>query len=167
MNKSTQDEITRQLQELKRTLDNEVLSDFRELRRVILAEVKDLVVNEVKNTVATEVKTQLATQARLTTETVTSSVTQSLRKEMAEVVNTNNQLVAMNNKQLANATTMNKEVCKAICEQASQYAYNTVISEINEKIVPKVDNMMRWVSYQTQDTTELITDYRKIGRAHV
>jgi hypothetical protein len=56
---------------------------------------------------------------------------------------------------------MTKELTGAITQAASQKVYAAVISEINTKIVPKVDNMVQWVNYNMQDGGEIVTDYRR------
>ena len=138
IDKATQNEITKQLKQLKQQLDRELLDDLKELRAGLLADLKQHISNEIKVNLKT--------------------VSENMRKE------TNNQLVVANDMQLVavtNAAKMNKEIAGAICKQASEHAYNLVINEINTNVMPKVDNMMQWMSYQTQDTTELITDYRR------
>ena len=64
----------------------------------------------------------------------------------------NNQLVVSNNKQL----TATKQVAKDIARVVKR----EVIEEINTTLVPKINSMQEWLNYNTQDTGELINDYR-------
>lgn len=49
----------------------------------------------------------------------------------------------------------------AITDQVAEKVYKEVVDEINEKIVPQVNNMVEWVNYNTQDGGEVVDRYRR------
>jgi hypothetical protein len=51
------------------------------------------------------------------------------------------------------AITLKKEIYSAVCNQ--------IVNEINEKIVPKVNNAVQWINYNMQDNDETIDNYRR------
>lgn len=71
------------------------------------------------------------------------------------------QIATANNKQLAITKAATKELAVAVSEQATRNAYQMIMKKVNETIIPQINNMVEWVNYNTQDTGELITNYRR------
>ena len=66
------------------------------------------------------------------------------------------------NKQLVSVDSgMNRESTLALCDSMGKSDYNKIMGDLNKTIVPRVNALMQSVSYHSQDTTELITDYRR------
>jgi hypothetical protein len=55
----------------------------------------------------------------------------------------------------------NREMIVAVGQQVTNLTFKRVMDEINTKVVPKINEVAQYVSYQMQDTTELVTDYRR------
>ncbi len=123
-------EITRQLRELKTQLNREIVEDLHALEKDIMAKVGPMIDEKVK--------AELDKRAH--------RISQDVDKKID----------AATNKQLAVVNQSNRELADAVGDDV----YNRVLDEINEKVVPKVDNMVRWVNYKTQDTDILVHNYR-------
>lgn len=116
---------------MKRQLDKEIAEDFAQLRAEIRAIARE--------------------EAQRAAEDATAGVAATVSATV------NNQLALS----AAGTETKNRELMLATCKQLGSAIYSKVITEVNQTIAPKLDKMESWVNYQTQDTTELITDYRR------
>ena len=58
-------------------------------------------------------------------------------------------------------TALVTAISNQITEKIGQEVYQQIIGEINEKIVPQVNNMVEWVNYNTQDGGEVVDSYRR------
>lgn len=110
------EEVTRQLQLMKRQIDLELRQDIQAVRNELIARI-----DQVQSTVSDDV---------------------------------NKQLVAAD-------TGVSREMAVAICDNMAQNVYGKIIGELNTTIVPRVNAIMQAQSYHNQDTTELITQYRR------
>lgn len=66
----------------------------------------------------------------------------------------NKQLIAINSAET-------KKMILTVGNEIQTNVYNKIIEEINVKVVPKVDSMMKWVNHQTIDGDSLINQYRQ------
>lgn len=89
---------------------------------------------------------------------ITADVLAVVDKRFAEL---DKQMAASNDKQLIATKNLTKEMAIAACDQASKNAYKMVLKNINETLVPKINSVVEWVNYNTQDTGELVTEYRR------
>lgn len=140
------DEITKQLTRMKMEINQNLVDDLKEMRELITKDVIDAVQSYLDKEL---IKLHHGGSAR----DIKNEVMADMNKKMADM---NNQIALVGDKQLV-AT---KQMAETITSAASKQIYQAVLTEINDKIMPKVNNMVQWVNYQTQDTTELITDYR-------
>lgn len=153
------EEVAKIRQEIKAEINREIARDLKLLRDQI---VQDVLV---------ETKVYIDEKlAALPTGGGGGVNLEALKKELVKevdrkVASANTQLVAVNNQQLIVAKQAMKdsirELVPVIKKEVGKEVYAVVISEVNEKIVPQVNNMMEWVNFQTQDTGELITQYRR------
>jgi hypothetical protein len=156
--KIVSDEMVRQLNAMKDEINRDLVEDLKQMRKIITEDVIDEVHRYMDEKMAQVRRTGGSVNTGAITEEVKSEVMADVNKKMEQM---NNQLVVSNNKQVALTKQMTKELTGAITQAASQKVYAAVISEINTKIVPKVDNMVQWVNYNMQDGGEIVTDYRR------
>ncbi len=123
-------EITRQLREMKTQLNREIVEDLHALQKDIMAKVGPMIVEQVNKELDKR--------------------THSMSRDVDKKID------AATNKQLAVVNQSTRELADTVGSEV----YNKVLGEINEKVVPKVDNMVRWVNYKTQDTDILVHNYR-------
>jgi len=146
-------EITRQLRELKEQINRETYEEMKVLRKDIMARVISYVEDKVIPGVKSTTKKSLD-EAKQDMEIMTKNMTS------ANTANINS-IVLANNKQLREVKETTREIVLAVGEQVQTAVYGRVISEINEKIIPKVENMIQWVNYSTQDGAEVVDQYRR------
>lgn len=133
-------EITRQLIALKKQIDVEIAEDTARLEKRLLAAVTDAVgasdrkCNDEIAKVRTDVDSKMSAAK--------------------------NQIVA-NNSQLATIQESTRNMIQAVGQQITNATYKKVVAEINRELVPKLNGMVEYVNYQMQDSTELVTDYRR------
>ena len=151
-------EITSQLTQLKKQIDVEILSDIQKLRSEIgtMVSIKIAELNRDIDNVDKRIRTVTKNVADVQMDVgVISSNIDSKINAM------NGQLVVTNERQLAVTKAATKEIILAVGQKIATDVYDKVLDEINISIVPKVNSMVSWVNYQTQDTSEVITDYRR------
>lgn len=147
-------EITAQLKELKQQINIELAEDLDILRRKISSEVTADVIDKLQMEI--DRKVRIAVQRGV--DGVKKSVDETVDKKLSGV---NNQIAVANDKQLQIVKQTTRELVAVVGQQVTNTVYNKVIGEINEKIVPKVNNMVQYVNYQLQDGAEIVTDYRR------
>lgn len=76
-----------------------------------------------------------------------------VRSELKKIPQTNNM-------QLARVDASSKEIT-AIVQKATDQVYDDVMNEIDRTITPKVNRMVQWVNYNTQDGAEIVDSYRR------
>lgn len=134
-------EITSQLIALKKQIDVELQEDIAKLEKKLLSAVKDAI---------------SSSEARQTEE-----ISKVKGDIDAKVATAKNQIVVSNSNQLATVQETTRNMMQVVGQQAANAAYKKVIAEVNRELVPKLNNMVEYVNYQMQDTTELVTDYRR------
>ncbi len=139
---ATKAEITRQLREMKTQLNKEIIEDLRDMQAELIKKITPIITATVEQ------------QVRVALSTVHIEVDKKVTKAM-------NDVTAHNNKQLAVSNQSTRELMRAASTEICDDVYRQVINEINEKVVPKVDNMMQWVNYKTRDEDETIDSYRR------
>lgn len=138
-------QITSQLIQLKKQIDTELVADIEGLKEQLLAAI-----------------TSQISKSEARTEATVANASAELKQTIdTKIATTNNQIVLANKQQLVTVRETTKELIQAVGQQITTAAYKKVIGEINEKIVPKIENMMQYVNYQMQDGGELVTDYRR------
>jgi hypothetical protein len=135
-------EVTKQLRELKQQLNKEFIEDLKAMQADILGKIDDRVRAEVDK------------QVRIAMAAIGPEIDRRVSKATESVV-------AANNKQMVVARESTRELVAVASQEIFDDVYDRVITEINEKVVPKVDNMMQWVNYKTRDETETIDSYRR------
>jgi hypothetical protein len=138
------DEIQRQLVLLKRQLDKELAEDLKKLRTELRAEIlaelrgaaRDAAVDAARDAARDAVRAEIP-------------------KAKSELEST------LNNQLATRSETAGRELVATACRQMGNVVYKKVIEEVNHTLVPKIDNMATWLNYQTQDTAELVNDYRR------
>ena len=145
-----QDEVQRQLQMVKRQIDLELADDIAKLR----AELAIMVRAEVA-----AIRGEIRNEVSRATADVSAKVSAQVNAQVSAQVSAgvNNALAVRGGEE----SRANRELVVATCKQLGTAVYNRVLGELNETLVPKIDNLAEWMNYQTQDTTELITDYRR------
>jgi phage I-like protein len=92
-----------------------------------------------------------------------------LRSELTKTVDEkttvqSTQLAAIqqnNDRQLTTMKEATKQLLVNFGTQITKQTYEKVITEVNQKIVPRIDGLIEYVNYQNQDGQEIITDYRR------
>lgn len=135
-------EITRQLRELKAQLNREMVEDLNAMQANIMSKLGPM----IEEKVAAEVDRRMRAMSSEVDKKVAGAV---------EVV------AAANNRQLVVARESTRELVRAASMEICDDVYERVIGEINEKVVPKVDNMMQWVNYKTRDEDVTVDLYRR------
>jgi uncharacterized FlaG/YvyC family protein len=155
------DEILQNMVTMKKQLDLELTSDLEKLRVAITKDVTNNVLREVRESVSAKIET--ATVAAV--DAAMDEFNQTVDRKIGE---SNRQIVAVNNNQLAQIAAVKqttKELMLAVGQKVSETVYNQVIGEINSKIVPQVDSLVKFVHYSLQDGGEVVTDYRRAVEA--
>lgn len=135
-------EITAQLRELKEQLDFEHSIQINRMQAQIDAQMKLIAAHE------REIQS-----IKLAVSNTTKDLDVKLNKHNNSIQVYNDQM-ELNNKQT-------KEMVISVGQQVCKSVYNKVITEINEKIVPKMENLVQYVNYNMQDGAEVVNDYRK------
>ncbi len=135
-------EVNRQLRELKVQLNKEIVEDLRDMQADLMKTITPIITSTVEQ------------QVRAALATMHVEVDKKVAKATSEVT-------AANNKQLAVSHQSTRELVRAASTEICDDVYRQVINEINEKVVPKVDNMMQWVNYKTRDEDETVDSYRR------
>jgi hypothetical protein len=131
------EEITKQLRSLKKQIDIEISSDLEKLDAKFAAALSEA------------------------TKKAADDVTRVRSEVDAKVDTAKNQIVATNSNQLAVVRESNRKMLQEVGQQITNATYKKVVAEINRELVPKLNGMVEYVNYQMQDTTELVTDYRR------
>ena|ERR1700743_2014065 len=139
---SIANEITLQLRELKRQINIELTHDLNVLRDQIMADIMHNVTNEIDRKIK-------------------HAVEKSLSEVRSDISNMNSQLVVTNERDAALIKQTTKELITKVSKHVCDEVYGRVVGEINTTIVPKVDNMVKWVNYNMQDGGEIIDKYRR------
>ncbi len=135
-------EVNRQLRELKVQLNKEIVEDLRDMQADLMKTITPIITSTVEQ------------QVRAALATMHVEVDKKVAKATSEVTEANN-------KQLAVSHQSTRELVRAASTEICDDVYRQVINEINEKVVPKVDNMMQWVNYKTRDEDETVDSYRR------
>lgn len=143
-------EITKQLIELKEQINREMMEDFATMKSILKKEL-----TEELTTLISKVKSNDSAS-------VEKIVDQRVSQEVTKI---NQAIVATNNKQLTTVKQNTKEIIQVVARQIKTEVRDEIIGEINEKIVPQVENMCNWVNYNMQDGAEVVTDYRRAVEA--
>lgn len=144
------EEITRQLREMKTQLNHELVEDLRVIQQKITEDISQQILVKISGEVDRKTKTAV------------SHAVEDVRRDVdARLDKVNGQLVVANNKQLAVVKQNTKELMLAVGQQVQTQVYSRIIGEINEKIVPRVNNMVQWVNYNMQDGGEVVDQYRR------
>lgn len=131
-------EITSQLTELKEQLNREIVEDFNTMKELLRKEI----IEDIKKYI------------ELKNNKVERIVDDKIQQEMTKM---NQAVVSANSSQQA----VTKHIVQTAAKQIQTQVYNKILGEINEKIVPKVDNMVQWVNYNMQDGAEVVNNYRR------
>lgn len=147
-------EVTSQLLNMKQKIDLEIVEDMAKLKKELMAEISAAM--KMSQDTKRQVSSQLQ-EVRAATQRV-----DDISKEVeSQLTSVNNQIVLSGERQLAVTKEATKALVLAVGEKVAEDVYVRVVGEINDTIVPKVNNMVQWVNYQTQDTTDMLTDYRR------
>jgi hypothetical protein len=138
MQQTQRDEITRQLSIMKKQVDIELKRDLEAMKARIMQETRAIMRN-----VASEILNEIPKR-----------VSEEISKQREGVLNDIN-------KQIVARDGVSKELALEISNNTGKIVYNKIMSDLNNTIVPKMNHLERAVKYHTQDTTELITDYRR------
>ncbi len=143
-------EIATQILEMKTQINASLVSDLKSIQQQIIDSVTADSDKKIKKHVAKnanyfsgKIDDQIATE-----------VAKSVESNVLMQQSKNNQLAIVRKQE----TT---ELVLAVCQKAQTAVYNNVMREINEKVVPKVNNMVQWVNYNMQDGAGVVDDYRR------
>lgn len=139
------DQITTQLIQLKKQIDTEIVADIEGLKEQLMAAISSQISKSEARTEATVANASADLKQAIDT----------------KIATTNNQIVVANKQQLVTVRESTRELIQAVGQQITTATYKKVIGEINDKIVPRIENMMQYVNYQMQDSGEIVTDYRR------
>lgn len=138
-------EITSQLMELKQQINIELTRDLGALRNQIVSDVTCALSSEIDR------KIKIANER----------ASADISRMRNDVANMSSQLVVANDNNIALIKQNTKELMTGIGQHVCNQVYDRVVDEINTTIVPKVDNMVKWVNYNTQDTVDIVDKYRR------
>lgn len=137
-------------------INNQLTTDLYNMRaqitKDVLCEVKEYISKEIAETMRKE---------RTKNDSNMNNVMTNVRNEIANVKNevsdVGKQIVTAGNKHLTITKKLTQEVANAVSKQV----HASVIDEINQTLVPELNRMSQWVQYSTEDTTDMITNYRR------
>jgi hypothetical protein len=152
--KSVSSEVTQQLKLMKQQLDKELADDLRLIREQITRDILEKVGSMVNTAVVRELDSRL----RKNNDDLKKDVDNMIGKKFADV---NKQITVAGDRQLALSGQASQEIALKMSKQVATEVYKKVVSEVNKEILPKFNNAVQWMNYQTQDTTELLTNYRR------
>lgn len=138
-------EITSQLRELKQQLNKEIIEDLQAMQ----GKIREEIARDIGETIRREVSAQL--QSALAPGGIIDKKINKYSEAAAEI----------NNRQLVAAQKTTKELMQHIGQDICETVYGQVIGELNEKIIPKVNNMVQWVNFKLEDGGELVDLYRR------
>lgn len=134
------DEVAKQINTFRQQFDADIEGIISQLMREVMGGLVRDAVKEYCDPLLRTMKSEAVTAAAAAAQTVAESHADS---RALTVRNLTADLVVRHGKKIA-------ETVRA-----------EVMAEINEKVVPKVDNMMKYVRFNTEDPMESINDYRK------
>lgn len=152
--RSVSSEVTQQLRLMKQQLDKELADDLRLIREQITRDILE----KVESMVNTAVVRELDSRLRKNNDDLKKDVDAMVGKKIADV---NKQIAITGDRQLALSGQASQEVALKLSKQVATEVYKKVISDVNKEILPKFNDAVQWMNYQTQDTTELLTNYRR------
>lgn len=138
MQEEIKKEVTRQLLLVKKQTDIEHKKDIETLKNNINLSLSNIIIklkNDIMNETSELINLKLKSEIR------------NVEKKLDE----NKQLIPFEQK---------KEIMM-VCGEMGQHVYKKVMSEINNKVLPKLDATIESINYHTQDTDGLINDYRR------
>ncbi len=158
-------EITTQLRELKKQIDKELQEDIETLRGTIEQLVDSRVAELTRGLESVDKRVKTVSKNITDVKDAIADVKTEVQGVAAgidgKITAMNGQLVTTGERQLALSKAATKEIIQVVGQKIANDVYDNVLGEINKTIVPKVNDKVNWVNYQTQDTGELITDYRR------
>lgn len=104
------------------------------------------------------ISAEIARQLQVIRDKDSNDISREIDKRFSE---NNNQLVVANNNQLNQMKEATREIVLAVGNQIEASVYEKVVGEINENIVPQVNNMVEYVNYKLQDGGEVVDGYRR------
>ncbi len=128
--------------EILKEVKTELIEELQTMRDIITKDVMDSARTMIMKEIDILKKAQVSNDLK-------KDILSDVEKKIGQM---NNQLVVSNNKQI----TATKQVAKDIARVVKR----EVIEEINTTLVPKINSMQEWLNYNTQDTGEVINDYR-------
>ncbi len=125
------EEVTRQLSILKSQLNEEISKAFADMTKKITLDIDQKLSQKTEEAVANTMSRQLA-------------------------------LVASDRRnELAVEREVTQKLIQATGQQICKNVYGKVVDDINKKIVPKVNNMVDFVTYKMNDGEEVINNFRR------
>jgi hypothetical protein len=144
--------------EVANIINAQLTRDLRDMRNRITEDVllacREMISKEVATALADGKNNKMRSEINRCKEEIKAEVSASIKEDIADV---SKQIVVSNNKQLA----ITKKLTQDVSAVVSRQVHASVIDEINRTIVPELDKMSQWVQYNTEDTTDMITSYRK------
>jgi hypothetical protein len=138
-------EVTKQLREMKQQLNKEIVEDLQAMR----SGIREDITRQITDMIQREVSAQMQ-QA-----TAPGGVIDKKINKHSDAI------IEVNNRQLVAARESTKELVQHIGQGICNTVYGQVIGELNEKIIPKVNNMVQWVNFKLEDGHEVVDLYRR------
>lgn len=147
--------------QLKKWLSAEITKQLLELKEQIINELTDDIIS-MQQQITTNILSKLTIDIDRKIKGETSEIKKEMRDNVDKQIDkVNNQIVTSNDKQLTLVKQNTREIVLAVGAQVQSAVYSKIIGEINEKIVPQVNNMVQWVNYNMQDGGEVLDKYRR------
>jgi len=152
-------------------ISNELIEELKEIKKVIKREIFNEVRNEMlsfeqslKEEIKKEIKrevVQMREQIRAEMESTRGEIS-AAKEEIStaknEISNIKGELTHSRGGELV---PQQKAAVKELVVAASKQIYDKISSDIATKIVPRIDNLTKWVQYTSEDGQELVTEYRR------
>ena len=140
----------------------------KELQQLIAAEVSKQI-RQVKKDINGELRAfesrineNLAKMVNASTDDMTKKNQEVLKRiddvNHQVVLANNHQVEAVNNHQVEVARC--REMIKTMGHRVHAQVSKDIMTEVNNSLVPKINNMMAWVAYNNQDDQNMINQYR-------
>ncbi len=151
-------EITAQLIAMKTQLNKEMLADLTALQKSLREEFSN---NNSSSSTNDSAKISRLVQECNSLKTEVQSLRSRIEINDKTIKESASAARNQQNNQLAIVKQSTGELMKVAAQQIERNVFNKVVREIDTKIVPKIDNMVRYVNYSMQDGAELINDFRR------
>lgn len=151
-------EITTQLKELKAAITNEFIDHLNTMKRDLHEDVLRDSILRIQPEIDRKIRVHISNTIDPTLQKMDNDIKENLNLRNNQIVLASNNMLGS---QISAINQNTKELIMEAGRQITNTVYSQIISEINEKIVPKVNNMVEYVSYQMQDGGETVLDYRK------